>query len=160
MKNKAVSGPPKEGASAGIVTAISVAVGFWVLQILAMYFVSGAAMRRASVMAGAICFAGFATFFILHLLNPWSKAAALLGLGSFCVFTISVAYLRAPHPGHYTPLTRSALIISAVLGLAGIALDIERCWRLCSLSLSQSAWLKLGHKVLAMFRHAFHRNHL
>ena len=148
MKNKVVSGPSKMGVVSGIVTAISVAAGFWVLQILATYFVC------------AVCFAGFAVFFVLHLLGPWSKAAALLGLGSFCVFTISMAYLCVHDSGDYIPLARSAFIISVVLGLAGIALDIERCWRVCSLSLSQSAWLRFGRKVLAMFRHAFHRNHL
>jgi len=148
------------GAKAGIITAISVAAGYWVSQILATYFVSGAGMGRSSVIAGAICFAVFAALFVLHLLNPWSKVAAMLGLGSFCVFTISIAYLCAPGLDRYVPLARTAFFISTALGLAGVALDVERCWRLCRPALSQSAWLRLGHKVLALFRRAFCRNHL
>lgn len=162
MKNKVISKSPDWSATSGIVVAVVGAASFWISEIYAAYFVSGAEMGSASKGAGALCLGLFGALFVAHLFRPWSKAAAILGLVSLAVYAGFVAYQASPCLVFikYLPSFKSALLTATALGVAGIGFDIERCWRLCSLTLSESLWLQLGHKVRAELRHTFHPNHL
>lgn len=129
MKNKLINMSPARFARSGVVAGAAVACGYWISQILATNFVSGAFMNTSSVIAGALLFVPFAILFVLHLFKPLSKTAAMLGLGSFCVFTAAMAYQCEPGLPHYLSLVRYAFSVSTVLGLAGVVVDANRCRR-------------------------------
>ncbi|HEV2330335.1 MAG TPA: hypothetical protein VGY56_16255 [Verrucomicrobiae bacterium] len=146
-------------ARTGVVTAAAVACGYWASQIYATYFVGEAQMRMSSWIVAALCLGAFLILFVVRVFRPWSKAAAILGLCSFAAFVGLIWYDTGPVLLGYAMPVWAVILISTVFGVAGVALDVERCWRLGSHALSESLWLKLGHKARAAFRHAFHPNH-
>lgn len=107
----------------GGVAASAMMGGYWVAQMLASYFVSGAIMGTSSKMAGALFFGLFAVLFVLHLFKPWSKAAAILGLCSLGAFTVMMAYLSGPGIAARALPVELMILISASLALLGITAD-------------------------------------
>jgi hypothetical protein len=138
MKDQLSHLNPAWSTGPGAVAAAAVACGYWVSQILETNLVSSAEMGNSSMIPGALCFGIFGVLFVMHLFKPLSKAAAILGLASFGVFTIAMAYQCLPHIAHYLSvgaylrsirLTSYAFSASTVLGLAGVAMDAAGLWR-------------------------------
>jgi hypothetical protein len=123
MKDKLAETSPGWSTRPGIIMAATVIGGYWTSQMLASYFVSGAVMGVSSMMTGLLCFVLFAVLFVLHLFKPWSRTAAILGLCSFGAFTAMIAYLSGPGVAAYAPSMELMILISAGLGMLGIAVD-------------------------------------
>lgn len=117
-------------AGSGIIAAMAMIGGFWISQMLASYFVSGAVMGTASKIAGAVFFGLFTVLFVLHLCRPWSRTAAMLGMGSFGAFTVTMAYLSGDGIAGYAPSVELLILLSAGLALLGIAVDVVRSTQL------------------------------
>ena len=140
MKNKLIPLAPASFTRPGIVAAAAVVCGYWLSQILATDFVSAAEMGESSRIVGALSFGLFGILFVLHMIKPLSKAAAILGLCSFGAFTTAMAYQCVPDIPHslasakyfflVTSIIRYVFSVSTVLGLAGVALDTHRCWHM------------------------------
>ncbi|HUA64407.1 MAG TPA: hypothetical protein VME24_01070 [Alphaproteobacteria bacterium] len=114
-------------ARSGTVAVAVVTCGYWASQIYATYFVSEAQMRCFSWNVAALCLGAFVTFFVIHLLRPWSKAAAILGLCSFAAFVGLIWYDTGPVIIGYSLPVWLVLLISTVFGVAGMALEANRC---------------------------------
>lgn len=130
MKNKLICKHPGWFARTGFVTAAAVACGYWVSQIYATYFVSQAEMRMSSWNVAALCLGAFVILFVVHVLGPWSKTAAIFGLCSFAAFAALVWYDTGPVIIGYALRVWLVMLISTVFGAAGLALDAKRCWHL------------------------------
>jgi hypothetical protein len=127
MKNNLLGKHPEWFARTGIVTAAAVATGYWVLQILAAFFVSGAELRLESWNAAALCLGGFVILFVVHLLRPWSKTAAIFGLCSLALLLGLLLYDTKVGLIPYYPSANWVILISTIFGVGGMALDANRC---------------------------------
>ncbi|HUA64406.1 MAG TPA: hypothetical protein VME24_01065 [Alphaproteobacteria bacterium] len=107
----------------GGIEAAAIVGGYWISQMLASYFVSSAVMGTASKAAGAVFFGQFAVLFVLRLIGPLSRTAAILGLCSFGAFTATMAYLSGPWFAENIPSVELMILISTVLALLGVTVD-------------------------------------
>ncbi|HTV42088.1 MAG TPA: hypothetical protein VMF08_16075 [Candidatus Sulfotelmatobacter sp.] len=121
---KALSKSPFDSLTRpGPVAAPAKISGYWISQMLAVYFVGGAIIGLSSKIAGALFFGLFAVLFVLHLFKPWSKTAAILGLLSFCAFTAMIAGMSSPWFVVHAPSVELMVLVSAGLALWGVAVD-------------------------------------
>jgi hypothetical protein len=132
MKKNIVEGMLARFPRRGLVAFAAVACIYWIFQIAATYYVSMAqALRHSSWTVAALYLGGFAVLFVLHLLRPWSRAAAILGLltlalytGLIWYYTSAILYIT------YIPSAKWVIAVCTIMGLSGIALDANRCRRL------------------------------
>ncbi|HUA65067.1 MAG TPA: hypothetical protein VME24_04415 [Alphaproteobacteria bacterium] len=127
MKNKLMWKHPDCFIRSGVVAAAALACGYWASQICATYFVSEAEMRTSSWNVAALSLGAFALLFVIHLLRPWSKTAAILGFCSFAAFVALIWYDTSPVIIGYAFSVWLVILISTVSGLVGMALDANRC---------------------------------
>ena len=107
----------------GPVVTAAMIIGYWISQMFASYFVSGAVIGISSKTAAALSFGLFAILFVLRSLGPWSRTAAILGLCSFVAFTAMIAGMFSPWFVAYAPSVELMILISAGLTLWGTAVD-------------------------------------
>ncbi|HEX3627006.1 MAG TPA: hypothetical protein VH280_16475 [Verrucomicrobiae bacterium] len=137
MKSKFTSLNPAGFVRPGFVAAAAVACGYWASQILATYYVSEAETgTNPSWTVAAVCFGAFVVLFMLHMLKPWSKTAAIFGLCSLAVFVARMWDESSPLMSYklerHLPSAITVILISTLFGVAGMALDTNRCWRIFS----------------------------
>jgi len=136
MKEASVNRNSGFFARSGIVAGAAIVCGYWASQILAAFSLTMPGMEEPTINFRVLFFSVFGALFILHLFKPWSKGAAILGVCSLAIYTAlrwydTVAWL----PGirvlsKYVPSAETVLLMTTVLGVAGIALDAWRCWHL------------------------------
>ncbi|HTV42089.1 MAG TPA: hypothetical protein VMF08_16080 [Candidatus Sulfotelmatobacter sp.] len=133
MKTKLIHLKPAWFTRSGIVAAAAIACGYWTSQILATWFVGAAEVGYPSWTLAALCLCAFVVLFLAHLLKPWSKTAAIFGLCSFAAFVgLMWQYTRpvvSPEIDRRLPSAMSVVLICTVFGVAGMAFDAARCWR-------------------------------
>ena len=134
MKNKLINLNPAWFTRPGIVAAAAIVCGYWTSQILATWYIGDAeAAGQPSWSVAALCFGAFVVLFLAHLLRPWSKTAAIFGLCSLAAFVGLMWYDSSPvvslEMERYIPSGTSVILISTVFGVAGMAADATRCWR-------------------------------
>lgn len=137
-----LSGWIKPGTNA----AYAMICGFWISQMLALYFVSGAVCGMDSKASGALFLGVFGVFLVLHSFRPWSKLAVVFGTCSVAVLARFFLYLHGTGYNPQAPSAREIIILAGGFAIAGVMLDAEkyRQW----LINTQRQPLKLGvHSV-------------
>lgn len=159
MKNTWISHLTRGCARPARLTVVAVSFAYWASQMLASYFVGGAILGINSKLAALLCLCLFGSLFAVHFIRPCSKMAAILGLCCFGTFIAALGYLSCLGSAIYVPSATALIGIPTLLGVAGIACDVERCRAIWTLNPSECTRLSLVQKLIAMLRQTVHPNH-
>jgi hypothetical protein len=132
VKNEAFNERLDRLAKPGMGLILAVDCGFWVSQLLALYFFSGFLISGRPDLSGPLSIAVFAFFFVLHFFRPWSKMAAILGLCSLGVLAGYLEYLNSPVFNPPVPSPNLFVLLSVALAFAGLVLDAATSWQLAT----------------------------
>jgi hypothetical protein len=113
----------------GAIGAIALACGFWISQIIACNLVSSSMLGFLPKLAGIAALAAFALFFAARMLHSGSRWPAIFGLCSLGELMMLVSSATRVNYGFQMQPAGMFVLLSLALGFAGIALDVERCWR-------------------------------
>lgn len=110
----------------GTTAATAMVSGYWITQLLALYFVSGSICGIEPKVVGTLFSGLFGVLFISHFSRPWSRLAAVFGLASLGVFEGCMICLCAPISWLDVPSFGAIILLSLGLILAGILLEVEQ----------------------------------